>query len=304
MRPRDALPSPCDAPRDALRDVPCGTLDLVVISLDPVILSIGPLALRWFGLLALLGLGLAVGLTLRELERQHLGRKLALDALAWGLPLGLLSARLVHVLSDWDYYLMRPSELWLLNVDGLSLWGGLLGGALIAAARLGGDAYKRRQILDAAAPNAALGIALGQLGAFLDGHGQGLPSQLPWATLYTNPLAASPDFGVPRHPLQLYDALVALALFATLRWLLAARTATRARAEDWSTGPPLAGAAAIFADGSPEPMPAEHAQPSLPPALSVTGLSADRSQTASRPPERSADPSRDSAHGSLAWCRA
>jgi prolipoprotein diacylglyceryltransferase len=57
------------------------------------------------------------------------------------------------------------------------------------------------------------------VGEFLDGNGQGLPSSLPWATAYTSPLAATPDFGVPRHPAQLYDGLVALALFALL-WLV------------------------------------------------------------------------------------
>jgi phosphatidylglycerol:prolipoprotein diacylglycerol transferase len=74
-------------------------------------------------------------------------------------------------------------------------------------------------MLDASVPNVALGIAVGRIGAFLDGHGQGLPSDLPWATHYSNALAAAPDFGVPRHPAQLYDALIAVLLFAVLRAL-------------------------------------------------------------------------------------
>lgn len=189
----------------------------MLITVDPVVLRLGPLAVRWFGLLALLGLGLAVWLSLRELDRRHLGRKLALDALAWGLPVGLISARLVHVLAEWDYYFTSPSELWQFNVDGLSLWGGLLGGVLIGAARLRADPPRRRRILDAIAPYAALGIAVGRVGEFLDGSGQGLPAQLPWATYYANPLAATPDVGVSRHPAQLYDALLAVALFALLR---------------------------------------------------------------------------------------
>jgi phosphatidylglycerol:prolipoprotein diacylglycerol transferase len=191
----------------------------VLIGIDPVILAIGPLAVRWFGLCALLGLGLATYLSMRAIERQRLGPALALDALAWGLPVGLLSARLVHVLGNWDYYLIHTSELWQLNPDGLSLWGGLLGGAAVAAARLGRDPTRRRRILDASVPNVLLGIALGRLGAFLDGHGQGAPSDLPWATLYTQPLAATPDFGVPRHPAQLYDVLLCLMLCVVLRAL-------------------------------------------------------------------------------------
>jgi phosphatidylglycerol---prolipoprotein diacylglyceryl transferase len=204
----------------------------VLIAIDPVVLTIGPLAVRWFGLLALAGLGLAIWRSLHELERQHLPRRLALDALAWGLPAGLLMARLVHVLGWWDYYLTHASELWQLNIDGLSLWGGLLGGSVIAFARLGSrrDPLRRRRMLDVVAPNIALGIAVGRLGAFLDGHGQGVPSDLPWATQYASRLAATPDFGVSRQPAQLYDALVALTLCVVLstlpsRWPAGSRLA-------------------------------------------------------------------------------
>jgi phosphatidylglycerol---prolipoprotein diacylglyceryl transferase len=191
----------------------------VILPINPVLVAFGPLAVRWFGLLALLGLGLAVWLSLRDLERARLSPRVALDALAWALPIGLLVGRLVYVLGWWDYYLMHAAELGQLDVADLSLWGGLLGGMAIAAARLKRDPLRRRRIFDVVAPNAALGIAVGRLGAFLDGHGQGLPSALPWATMYASPRAASPDFGVPRHPAQLYDALVALALFAVLRSL-------------------------------------------------------------------------------------
>lgn len=189
----------------------------MTISISPVLLGFGPLAIRWFGLLAVVGLGVAVLLGACELRQQHLGRALALDALAWALPAGIVGARVVHVLGYWDFYLTNSTELWRLDIDGLSLWGGLSVGGLIFAARLGrGGGVRRRRILDAVAPYVLLGIAIGRLGEFLDGHGQGLPSALPWASQYTSPLAATPDFGVPRHPAQLYDALIALLLFGAL----------------------------------------------------------------------------------------
>jgi phosphatidylglycerol:prolipoprotein diacylglycerol transferase len=191
----------------------------VLIDINPVLLRVGPLAVRWFGLFALGGLGVAIWLSLRELQRQGLSRKLALDALAWGLPAGVLSAWLVHVVGYWDYYLTSAGEVWRLNIDSLSLWGGLVGGGLIAGARLKRVPARRRRILDAIAPYAALGIAIGRFGEFLDGHGQGVASTLPWATQYANYLAASPDFGVARQPAQVYDGLFALALFALLKLL-------------------------------------------------------------------------------------
>ena len=189
----------------------------MLIPVDPVLLSFGPVAVRWYGVLALVGLGLAIWLSLRALQRNALGRRQALDGLAWALPIGLVGARLANALGYWDYYLTQPSELWQINLDGLSLWGGLAAGGLVFAARLGrGGPMRRRQILDAVAPYVLLGIAVGRLGEFIDGQGQGAPSDLPWATQYASRLAASPDFGVARHPAQLYDALLALALFGVL----------------------------------------------------------------------------------------
>ena len=191
----------------------------MILPFSPVLLAVGPLAMRWFGVLALVGLGLAVWLSLRDLTRARLSRKAALDGLTWGLPAGLLVGRLVHVLGWWDYYLMHAAEVWRFNVDGISVWGGLLAGAAVFAARLRRDPLRRRRIFDVVAPNVALGIAVGHVGAFLEGAGQGLPSDLPWATQYASPLAATPDFGVPRHPAQLYEALLGLALFLVLQAL-------------------------------------------------------------------------------------
>jgi phosphatidylglycerol:prolipoprotein diacylglycerol transferase len=194
----------------------------VIVPIDPVVVSIGPLAVRWFGVLALLGLGLGVWLTLRELDREKLARGGALDTLAWALPVGLLMGRLVFVLGWWEYFFTHQSEIWQFSIDGLSLWGAMLSGGAIAFVRLAGkrDPTRRRRMLDAIAPNLALGIAIGRLGAFLDGSGQGVPAAgLAWATQYTHPLSATPDFGVPRHPVQVYEALVALVLYVALsRW--------------------------------------------------------------------------------------
>ena len=136
----------------------------MLIPIDPVVVTLGPLAVRWFGLLALLGLGLATWRSLRQIERLRFSSRLALDALAWGLPAGLLAARLVYLLGWWDYYLTHAGEMWQMSIDGLSLWGGLLGGGVIVFARLKREPLRRRRILDVVAPNVAAGHRRGQAG--------------------------------------------------------------------------------------------------------------------------------------------
>ena len=196
---------------------------MIVIPLDPLLLSLGPLTLRWSNLLGLVAIGVAIWLTPREARTLGVGRRPILDALVWAIPVGVLTARIVHVLGWWDYYLTRPGDIWQLGPDGLSLWGGLVGGGLVALAVLGRRRRERRaRALDAAAPGLALGIAIGRLGMFLDGAGQGRPADVAWATRYTSPLSATPDFGVPRHPAQVYDGLVGLALLGLI-WALRGR---------------------------------------------------------------------------------
>jgi phosphatidylglycerol:prolipoprotein diacylglycerol transferase len=188
----------------------------VVISINPIPLQLGPLSVGWFGLCSLLGVAVALLLLLRQARSQRLPQAVLLDAAAWAIPVGVVSARVVHVLGTWDRYFTDSAAIWQLPLSGLSLWGGLVGGGLAAASYLGARGLDRRRVADAAAPALALGIAVGRLGELLEGVGQGTATVLPWGTRYTNPLSGAPDFGTARHPAQLYDGLIALLLCGLL----------------------------------------------------------------------------------------
>jgi phosphatidylglycerol:prolipoprotein diacylglycerol transferase len=196
------------------------------IGVDPVVVLLGSLAVRWYGVLALVGLGVGLWLTLRAARRQRIAGSEVLRVLSWALPLGVISARLAFVLGWWDYYLVRPSELWQLPLSELSVWGGLAGGGLAATVVLRHNSALRRGMFNAAAPGVALAIAIAGVGAFVDGRGQGVPSDMPWATTYTSRLSSTPDFGIPRHPTQVYEALLALGLFVVLARIPFATRAT------------------------------------------------------------------------------
>jgi phosphatidylglycerol:prolipoprotein diacylglycerol transferase len=197
----------------------------VLISIDPVPLQIGDLDVGWFGLAALVGLLAGIVLTLRLARLDGLPRGPLLDALAWAIPIGVVAARLVYVLGTWDQHVGDSESLWQLPLTGLSLWGGLIGGGLAAASVLGAHNVDRRRVADVVAPGLALGIAIGRFGELLQGVGQGVPTTLPWGIVYASPLASTPDVGVARHPAQLYDGLLALALLGALllsrRWTMA-----------------------------------------------------------------------------------
>ena len=197
----------------------------MLISINPVPLRLGELGVGWFGLAALVGLLAGIALTLRLARMEGLPRGPLLDALAWAIPVGVVAARLVYVLGTWDQHVGDGENLWQLPLTGLSLWGGLLGGGAVALSVLGARGVDRRRAADVAAPGLALGIAIGRFGELLQGVGQGLPTPLPWGVVYASPLAGAPDVGVPRHPAQLYDGVLALVLLGALllsrRWTVA-----------------------------------------------------------------------------------
>jgi len=122
------------------------------------------------------------------------------------------------------YLLRNPSDLfsWSVVASAGDFYGGFIGG-LIAAALF----FRRHsdvpvwRAADICAPAIALGQAIGRVGCFMAGDDYGRPTDVPWAVVFTNPVAADlggAPLGVRLHPVQLYESVVCLALFGALLW--------------------------------------------------------------------------------------
>jgi phosphatidylglycerol:prolipoprotein diacylglycerol transferase len=192
---------------------------LVHPDIDPIAFSIGPLAVRWYGLMYLVGFAAAWWLGVRRIrqERSPITRK-QLDDLVFYAVLGvILGGRLGYVLFYKPaHYAANPLEIFAIWQGGMSFHGGLLG--VIAAMWL----YARRhgvdflRLMDFLAPLCPLGIAAGRLGNFINGELYGRVTDLPWGMVFRHAGDA------PRHPSQLYQfALEGLALFVLLWWFSA-----------------------------------------------------------------------------------
>jgi phosphatidylglycerol:prolipoprotein diacylglycerol transferase len=194
---------------------------LVHPQFDPVAFHVGPLAIRWYGLMYLLGFVLFVVLG-KYRARQNLltgwHPRDVDDMLFYGVFGVILGGRLGYVLFYKPlYYLDHPLEVFALWQGGMSFHGGLLG-VLIAMALFARRRHKRwLEVTDFVAPLAPLGIAAGRLGNFINGELWGRPTSVPWAMVFPQVDA------LPRHPSQLYElGLEGLALFALL-WVYARR---------------------------------------------------------------------------------
>jgi phosphatidylglycerol---prolipoprotein diacylglyceryl transferase len=189
---------------------------LVHPDIDPIAFAIGPLAVRWYGLMYLLGFGAAWWLGLRRIRRGFAPvTRVQFDDLVFLAVLGvILGGRLGYVLFyKPGYYASHPLEIFYVWQGGMSFHGGLLGVMLamaFAAWRHGVD-YLR--LMDFVAPLCPLGIAAGRMGNFINGELWGRATDLPWGMVFRN---AGPD---ARHPSQLYEFFgEGIVLFALLWW--------------------------------------------------------------------------------------
>jgi phosphatidylglycerol:prolipoprotein diacylglycerol transferase len=184
--------------------------------IDPIAFAIGPLAVRWYGLMYLVGFGAGWWL-----GRRRIAKELApvtreqLDDLVFYAVLGvILGGRLGYVLFyKPGYYLQHPLEIAAVWQGGMSFHGGLLGvmAAMAYAAWRKGVPYLA--LMDFVAPLCPLGIAAGRLGNFINGELWGRVTGVPWGMVFRG---AGP---APRHPSQLYEfALEGVALFFLLWW--------------------------------------------------------------------------------------
>lgn len=191
---------------------------------DPVAVSLGPLAVRWYGLMYLVAFAAFYFLGRQRIQRRPDGGwslEQLDDLLFWGVLGVVLGGRLGQVLFyEPGYYFANPAEILAVWKGGMSFHGGFLG-VLVAMAWWGRKHGKSFfAVTDFIAPLVPLGLAAGRIGNFINGElwGRVADASLPWAMIF--PQVDSQ----PRHPSQLYQAgLEGLCLFVLL-WLYSARS--------------------------------------------------------------------------------
>jgi len=188
-------------------------------NIDPVLVQLGPFAIRWYALAYITGIVLG-WLLIRRLVRRPgwTVEPAAIDDLVLYVTLGvILGGRIGYVLfyqSGW--YFSHPLEILQVWRGGMSFHGGLVGVILAVVLFARQHRLPVLEIADLAAAVAPLGLLLGRVANFINGELWGRPADVPWAVVFPY---AGPE---PRHPSQLYEAvlegLVLLAVTQYLAW--------------------------------------------------------------------------------------
>lgn len=183
--------------------------------LDPVIVRLGPVAVRWYGAAYLLGFLLAY-LGLRRMarnERLRLSLQQLSDLLGWLVVSVLLGGRI----GWWVVYHRDggPLERWYEPLaiwhGGMSFHGALAGVALALVVWSWRRRVRLGKVADALALVAPVGLFLGRIANFINAELVGRPTGLPWGVIF-------PGEWFARHPSQLYEALLEGPLLLALLW--------------------------------------------------------------------------------------
>jgi phosphatidylglycerol:prolipoprotein diacylglycerol transferase len=186
-------------------------------NIDPEIIRLGPFAVRWYGVMYLLGFLSSFLLVRYQIRERGLPvPRDFVESLFSYLILGLLiGARLGYVVFyNPGYYVSNPLEIAAVWKGGMSFHGGLIGsitGGLLFCRKAGSPFWQMADIVIVTAP---IGIGLGRLGNFINGELYGKVSSAPWAMVF-------PDGGpLPRHPSQLYELLLEGFLLFVILWTM------------------------------------------------------------------------------------
>jgi phosphatidylglycerol:prolipoprotein diacylglycerol transferase len=192
---------------------------LVHPQFDPIAFSVGPVAVRWYGLMYVVGFvalillgklrvrrGLSNGITSRDVD----------DMILYGVLGVILGGRIGYVLFyKFSYYSAHPAEIFQVWMGGMSFHGGFIGVMLAVALFCRLRHLRWITTMDFIAPMVPLGLMTGRIGNFINGELPGRVTTVPWGMWF--PQADREP--VARHPSQLYEAtLEGLALFVILWW--------------------------------------------------------------------------------------
>ncbi|MEW6437254.1 MAG: prolipoprotein diacylglyceryl transferase [Pseudomonadota bacterium] len=188
-------------------------------AINPVLVNIGPLPIRWYALAYIAGIIFGWAYVRHLVSRDKLWGSVphptpaSIDDLVVYVAFGIiLGGRAGYVLFyNLPVYLAHPLEMFAVWKGGMSFHGGLIGamlGIILFARRVG---VPMLSVMDATAASVPIGLALGRLANFIKPELWGRPTDVPWAMIFPG------SDGQPRHPSQLYEAgLEGVALFLLL----------------------------------------------------------------------------------------
>lgn len=196
----------------------------ITIGIDPEAVAIGPISIRWYGLMYVVGITIGTLVVQRVAPRLGASVDDLWDLFPVALVAGLLGGRLYYVVqNDPGSYLRNPFRILAVWEGGMAFFGAIIGVTIAIGAFAAVKRVAVWPLLDAVALVAAVGQPFGRIGNIINGDVIGDETSLPWGTVYVHERAFSPELGVAYHPAAVYSILANLVLLGVLAWVIRTR---------------------------------------------------------------------------------
>jgi phosphatidylglycerol:prolipoprotein diacylglycerol transferase len=182
-------------------------------NIDPNLITLGPLNIRFYGIVYALGFLLITYLLIKEAKKnkiKNLTSERAQDITIYAMLFGLIGARLFHVASDFYLYQNNLLEIFAFWKGGLGWYGGLIGGVAAIIIYCRKHKIDIWHVLDNMSVPLPLVIGFARIANYINSEHLGFPSNLPWCVVFQK------IDTVCRHPVQLYESLSMFILFFAL----------------------------------------------------------------------------------------
>ncbi len=192
----------------------------IVININPVLFSLGPLSVRWYGLMYVVGIAIGLLVSWQYAKSRGITSDQLEKIIMWAIPAGFVGARLYYVLQQpLGQYLTEPWRIFAVWEGGMAFYGSIFAVVItiiVLALRMRVSIWP---FLDLAVIFGAVGQFFGRIGNIINGDIIGFPTTLPWGFVYANPNSFPPSHITAYQPAAAYEAIIDIILFSILWWL-------------------------------------------------------------------------------------
>ncbi|HDE5622046.1 TPA: prolipoprotein diacylglyceryl transferase [Staphylococcus aureus] len=150
-------------------------MGIVFNYIDPVAFNLGPLSVRWYGIIIAVGILLGYFVAQRALVKAGLHKDTLVDIIFYSALFGFIAARIYFVIFQWPYYAENPGEIIKIWHGGIAIHGGLIGGFIAGVIVCKVKNLNPFQIGDIVAPSIILAQGIGRWGNFMNHEAHGGP---------------------------------------------------------------------------------------------------------------------------------
>jgi phosphatidylglycerol:prolipoprotein diacylglycerol transferase len=150
-------------------------MNFLLGAIDPIAISLGPIEVRWYGVIIAFGIVLAFLVAQREMVKRGFHEEFLTDLLIWAVPLAILGARLYYVLFKWEDYAGSPGNILKVWEGGLAIHGALIASFITAYVFTKKRKVSFLKLADVVAPSILIGQTIGRWGNFMNQEAHGGP---------------------------------------------------------------------------------------------------------------------------------